>query len=138
YTIVGPTGKSFDPPIGNCWRFTKDVFERLRAEGRIYFGKDGNSQPTTVRYLSEVKGSVPWTWWPHEEVGNTDEAKKEMLALFPKEELFETPKPERLIYRILTIAMQRNDLVLDSFGGSGTTAAVAHKMQRRWIMVEVE
>jgi len=137
YSITAPSGKTFDPPPGNCWRYSKDAFEKLRAEGRIYFGKDGNSQPTTIRYLSEVKGVVPWTWWPHEEVGNTDEAKKEMLSLFPEIELFDTPKPERLVYRILTIATDPGDLVLDSFAGSGTTGAVAHKMGRRWIMVEL-
>jgi adenine-specific DNA-methyltransferase len=72
YTITAPSGKTFDPPPGNCWRYSKDAFEKLRAEGRIYFGKNGNSQPTTIRYLSEVKGVVPWTWWPHDEVGNGD------------------------------------------------------------------
>lgn len=137
YTITSPTGKKFDPPPGNCWRYSKDAFEKLRTEGRIYFGKDGNSQPTTIRYLTEVKGAVPWTWWPHEEVGNTDEAKKEMLALYEKDKIFDTPKPERLMHRILTIATKPGDLILDSFAGSGTTGAVAHKMGRRWIMVEL-
>lgn len=137
YTIVGPGGKSFDPPPGNCWRYSKDAFDKLLNEGRIYFGKDGNSQPTTIRYLSEVPGVVPWTWWPHDEVGNTDEAKKEILSLFRGEELFDTPKPERLIERILHIATNPGDLVLDSFAGSGTTGAVAQKMGRRWIMIEL-
>jgi adenine-specific DNA-methyltransferase len=90
-----------------------------------------------IRYLSEVEGYVPWTWWPHEEVGHTDESKKEIHALFGKTDAFDTPKPERLIQRILTIATDRGDLVLDSFLGSGTTAAVAHKMGRRWIGVEL-
>ena len=137
YSITSPGGKVFDPPPGNCWRFSKVAFEKLRSEGRIYFGKDGNSQPTTIRYLSEVPGTVPWTWWPHDEVGNTDEAKKEMLAFSLNEQLFDTPKPERLLHRILHIATNPGDLVLDSFGGSGTTGAVAHKMGRRWIMVEL-
>ena len=137
YSIVSPSGKTFDPPTGNCWRYSKDAFERLRAEGRIYFGKEGNSQPTTIRYLSEVPGAVPWTWWPHDEVGHNDEAKKEMLSIFTKETLFETPKPERLLHRILHIATNPGDLVLDSFLGSGTTAAVAHKMGRRWIGIEL-
>jgi adenine-specific DNA-methyltransferase len=137
YTIFAPSGKSFDPPPGNCWRYSKYVFDKLREEGRIYFGKDGNSQPTTIRYLSEVAGSVPWTWWQHEEVGHTDEAKKEILSLFAKDQLFDTPKPERLIQRIVHIATNPGDLVLDSFAGSGTTGAVAHKMGRRWIMVEL-
>ena len=137
YTIVGPTGKSFDPPPGNCWRYSEQAFQKLRDEGRIYFGKDGSSQPTTIRYLSEVEGAVPWTWWPHEEVGNTDEAKKETLTLIPGGSVFDTPKPERLIQRILHIATDEGDLVLDSFAGSGTTGAVAQKMGRRWIMVEL-
>lgn len=137
YTIIGPTGKSFDPPPGNCWRYSKDAFEKLLSEGRIYFGKDGGSQPTTIRYLTEVAGVVPWTWWPHDEVGNNDESKKEMLALFKGIELFDTPKPERLIERILHIATNPGDLVLDSFAGSGTTGAVAQKMGRRWIMCEL-
>lgn len=137
YTIRAPGGKKFDPPPGNCWRYTQEVFAKLNREGRIYFGKDGNNQPNTIRYLSEVQGSVPWTWWPHGEVGNTDEAKKEMLSLFDNNDIFETPKPERLLNRIITIATNPGDLVLDSFGGSGTTGAVAHKMGRRWIMVEL-
>jgi adenine-specific DNA-methyltransferase len=136
YEITGPTGNVFNPPEGNCWRYSKNVFEKLRAEGRIYFGKKGDSQPTTIRYLSEVDGAVPWTWWPHEEVGHTDESKKESLALFPRTP-FDTAKPERLIERILHIATNPGDLILDSFAGSGTTGAVAHKMGRRWIMVEL-
>jgi adenine-specific DNA-methyltransferase len=80
---------------------------------------------------------VPWTWWPNEEVGHTDEAKKERHALFGKVSAFDTPKPERLMHRILAIATNPGDSVLDSFAGSGTTAAVAHKMGRRWIMVEL-
>lgn len=137
YTITAPSGKTFDPPNGNCWRYSKDAFEKMRMDGRIYFGKDGNSQPTTIRYLSEVNGVVPWTWWPHDEVGNTDESKKEMLSLYKSGEIFDTPKPERLIQRIIHIATNPGDLVLDSFAGSGTTGAVAHKMGRRWIMVEL-
>jgi adenine-specific DNA-methyltransferase len=137
YEIVAPGGRVHKPPEGRCWGLSKKTFERLRAEGRIWFGKDGNSQPNVIRYLSEVEGVVPWTWWPSEEVGHTDEAKKEIHALFGKVAAFETPKPERLMHRILAIATNAGDLVLDSFGGSGTTAAVAHKMRRRWIMVEL-
>ena len=137
YEIVAPGGKRHKPPEGRCWGLSKKTFEKLRADGRIWFGRDGNSQPNVIRYLSEVEGVVPWTWWPHEEVGHTDEAKKEMHALFGKEDAFDTPKPERLIKRILTIATSVGDLVLDSFVGSGTTAAVAHKMRRQWIAVEL-
>jgi adenine-specific DNA-methyltransferase len=100
-----------------------------------------NGQPGIIRYLSEVEGVVPWTWWPHDDVGHTDEAKKESQALFGKDQTFETAKPERLIRRILEIATEPttepSDWVLDSFAGSGTTGAVAHKMGRHWIMVEL-
>lgn len=136
YEITGPTGKKFYPPDGNCWRYSEKVFSQMRQEGRIYFGKSGNSQPTTIRYLSEVEGVVPWSWWPNDEVGHNDEAKKEILALFGNN-LFDTPKPERLIQRVLHIATNPGDLVLDSFLGSGTTAAVAHKMSRRYIGMEI-
>ena len=137
YEIIAPGGKAHRPPEGRCWGLSQKTFERLRSEGRVWFGKDGNSQPNIIRYLSEVEGLVPWTWWPSEEVGHTDEAKKEIHALFGKIDAFDTPKPERLMQRILTIATNRGELVLDSFGGSGTTGAVAHKMGRRWIMVEL-
>ena len=112
-------------------------FLKLREAGRIYFGRDNSSQPNVIRYLSEVEGFVPWTWWPSSEVGHTDESKKEIHALFGKKDAFDTPKPERLIQRILHIASNPGDLVLDSFLGSGTTAAVAHKMGRRYIGIEM-
>jgi adenine-specific DNA-methyltransferase len=105
--------------------------------GRIWFGKKGNSQPGVIRYLSEDEGLVPWTWWSHEEVGHNDESKKEQLDLHPDEEAFDTPKPERLMHRIIHIATNPGDVVLDCFGGSGTTAAVAHKLGRRWITAEL-
>lgn len=137
YTITTPSGKQFDPPPGNCWRFTEERYNQLVAEGRIYFGKNGDSQPTTIRYLSEVSGVAPWTWWPCDEVGHTDSAKKEIMGIFGKTNIFDTPKPETLIRRIIHIATNPGDLVLDSFLGSGTTAAVAHKMRRRYIGIEL-
>lgn len=137
YEIVGPTGKTHVPPPGNCWKVIRAEFDKLIAENRIYFGKDGQGVPRRKEFLSLAKGLVPWTWWPHDDVGHTDEAKKEANALFGGETSFGTPKPERLIQRILHIATNPNDLVLDSFLGSGTTAAVAHKMGRRWIGIEM-
>ena len=104
----------------------------------FWFGKKGNSQPNIIRYLSEVEGLVPWTWWPHEEVGHTDEAKKEMHAFSKKDQAFDTPKPERLLKRIIEISTNEKDIVLDCFAGSGTTGAVASKMKRKWLMVEIE
>lgn len=137
YEIVSPSGRLFKPSDGRCWGLAQRTFEKLRSEGKIYFGKDGDSQPNLIRYLSEVEGMVPWTWWPHEEVGHTDESKKECNALFGADVSFGTPKPERLLQRILHIATNPGDLVLDSFLGSGTTAAVAHKMGRRYIGIEM-
>ena len=137
YKIKAPGGKVHEPPEGRCWSTTEDNYKQLLADGRIYFGQDNNSQPNVIRYLSEVDGHVPWTWWPHQETGHTDEAKKEMHSLFGKEDAFDTPKPERLMQRVIEIASDPGDWVLDSFAGSGTTGAVAHKMGRRWIMVEL-
>ena len=137
YEVVTPSGKRHRPPEGRCWGIARATYERLLSEGRIYFGKNGDAQPNIIRYLSEVAGVAPWTWWPSDEVGHTDESKKEIHSLFGKTAAFDSPKPERLIQRILHIATNPGDLVLDSFAGSGTTGAVAHKMGRRWIMIEL-
>ncbi len=137
YEVVTPSGKKFRPPEGRCWGIAQATYQRLLGEGRIYFGKKGDAQPNIIRYLSEVPGIAPWTWWPSDEVGHTDEAKKEIHALFGKVDAFASPKPERLIDRIFHIATNPGDLILDSFLGSGTTAAVAHKMGRRWIGIEM-
>lgn len=138
YEIVSPiTGKRHKPPEGSCWKVIEPEYKRLLAEGRIYFGRDGNAVPSRVQYLRDIEGVVPWTWWPHDEVGHTDESKREIQILFGKSDAFDTPKPERLINRIVHVATNPGDWVLDSFAGSGTTGAVAHKMGRRWIMVEL-
>lgn len=137
YEVVTPGGAVHRPPEGRCWGISRATYERLLAQGRIYFGKDGRGQPNIIRYLSEVPGVAPWTWWPSDEVGHTDESKKEIHALFGKVAAFDSPKPERLIQRVLHISTNEGDLVLDSFLGSGTTAAVAHKMGRRYIGIEM-
>jgi len=137
YEIVAPNGKHHKPPSGNCWKIIEPEYKKLLAENRVYFGKTGGGVPRRKEFLSTAKGLVPWTWWPHEECGHTDEAKKECNVLFGGYISFGTPKPERLIHRVLTIATNPGDLVLDSFLGSGTAAAVAHKMGRRWIGIEV-
>ncbi len=137
YEIIGPTGKKLLPPPGNCWKIIRSEYDKLLADNRVYFGKNGTGVPRRMEFLSTAKGLVPWTWWPHEEVGHTDESKKESNEIFGGDISFDTPKPERLIQRILQIATNENDLVLDSFLGSGTTAAVAHKMGRRYIGIEM-
>lgn len=137
YEIKAPGGKIHTPPSGRCWGIAKSTFEKYLGEERIYFGKDNNGQPNLIRYLDEVPGVAPWTWWPSTEVGHNDISKKETLYIFGNENIFDTPKPELLIQRILHIASNPGDLILDSFLGSGTTAAVAHKMGRRWIGIEL-
>ena len=137
YPVTTPSGRTIYPPEGRHWSVLEPKFLDLVAQGKVFFGKNGDSAPGLIRYFSEIEGLVPWTWWPHEEVGHTDESKKEIHALFGKSAAFDTPKPERLLKRILDIATNPGDLVLDSFAGSGTTGAVAQKMGRRWIMVEL-
>lgn len=108
------------------------------ADKRIWFGESGNNAPRVKKFLSEVQaGLVPSSIWMHTEVGTTGAAKAQLTALFPGETPFSTPKPEQLIERVIQIASNEGDLVLDSFAGSGTTGAVAHKMGHRWIMVEL-
>ncbi|WP_083717840.1 site-specific DNA-methyltransferase [Vibrio lentus] len=137
FPVFGPKGEEHWPSDGTSWRYTKDKFEELIKDNRVWFGKNGTARPAIKRFLSEVTSTMPsTTWWSYQEVGHNDEAKKESKALFGKG-VFSTPKPERLIERILTLATNPGDLVLDSFAGSGTTGAVAQKMGRRWIMVEL-
>ena len=137
YEIVAPNGKVHTPPPGNCWKVVEPEFKKALVDGRVTFGSDGNGVPRRKQFLSEAKGIVPWTWWPQDEVGHTGESKDEVNALFGSDISFDTPKPERLIQRIIHIASNPGDLVLDSFLGSGTTAAVAQKMGRHWIGVEM-
>ena len=139
YEITLPSGRVVVPPSGNFWRFSKATLESAVAEGRAYFGKDGNRLPIIKRYLTDVQqGVVPRTWWTAEEAGTNQSAKRDHLRkLLPEIEPFGTPKPEELLSLILHIATNPGDLVLDSFLGSGTTAAVAHKMGRRWIGIEM-
>ena len=145
YEIVTPAGVTKKPPKGRCWSTLEENYRELLADGpqeppsrlgRVYFGKNGRGMPNIIRYLDEDEGLVPWTWWPNGEVGHNDEAKKEQLELHPTAEAFDTPKPERLMERIIRIGSNPGDIVLDCFLGSGTTAAVAHKLGRRWIGIE--
>lgn len=138
FPIVSPTGKEHWPPKGTSWRFTKEKMAELISEKRIWFGEHGNNVPRLKRFLSDVSDTIPaTTWWDYQSFGHNDEAKREAKALVDDDDVFGTPKPERLISKVLELATSSGDLVLDSFAGSGTTGAVAHKMGRRWIMVEL-
>lgn len=140
YSIVAPSSRIIEgPPSGTYWRVSEPSFHQLQADGRIWWGRDGDGIPAQKRFLTEVKsGVVPATLWLHTDAGHNGEAKNEIRALFPElDDLFLTPKPERLLRRVLEIGSVPGDLVLDSFAGSGTTGAVAHKMGRRWVMIEL-
>ncbi len=138
FPIVSPTGKEHWPPKGTSWRFTKERIAELIADNRIWFGETGNNVPRFKRFLSDVADSIPaTTWWDYQNFGHNDEAKREAKVLAGEEAVFATPKPERLIKNIIHLATRAGEVVLDSFAGSGTTGAVAHKMGRRWIMIEL-
>jgi len=137
YEIKTPSGRTLFPPEGRCWLFTKERFEEMVKDNRIWFGENGDNVPRVKKFLSEVKeGVTAMTLWLRDEVGDNQEAKRE-VKIFNEKNVFTTPKPERLIKRILTLASSKDDYVLDSFLGSGTTSAVAHKMNRKWIGIEL-
>ncbi|RDU61385.1 site-specific DNA-methyltransferase [Helicobacter sp. MIT 14-3879] len=169
YPITTPSGKVVYPPSGSCWQTSKENYEKLLQDNRIYFGKNNDSKPQIKQFLSEVQqGVVSKTLWRYDEVGHNQIAKQEIKAMF-KDEIFDTPKPEKLLQRILEIASnaatppqgegllpskihspslaegargwvssaQNASLVLDFFAGSGTTLAVAQKLGRKWLGVEM-
>ena len=137
YEIISPIGKSFWPPKGRSWQFGFKKYEEMVADNRIWFGADGTNVPRIKKFLSDVQdGITPLTIWGRDEVGDNQEAKKEAKDLYP-DNPFGTPKPERLLERVLMLATKEGDIVLDSFLGSGTTSAVAHKMGRKHIGIEL-
>ena len=137
FEIVGPDGTKHWPPKGRCWVFSPSKYKEMLSDGRIVFGRDGTGRPSVKKFLSEISaGMLPQSVWLHDEVGHNQESSREIRELFP-DNPFSTPKPERLLQRIIRLATNPGDLVLDSFAGSGTTGAVAHKMGRHWIMVEL-
>lgn len=138
YSITTPSGRVIPgPPTGRYWRSSLETLQKLDADNRIWWGHDGNNSPAPKRYLSEVRGAVPQTVWTYQQVGHNQTAKNEIQSLFPGQNPFATPKPERLLERIIHIATNPGDIVLDCFAGSGTTAAVAQKMGRRWVTCEL-
>lgn len=137
YEITTPSGRKLLPTEGRCWAASPKRYAELLADKRLWFGESGNNVPALKRFLSEVQdGTVAKTIWFRGEVGDNQDAKREVTAFNPND-VFATPKPEKLIQRVLQLASEAGDWILDSFAGSGTTGAVAHKMGRRWIMVEL-
>jgi adenine-specific DNA-methyltransferase len=136
YDIETPAGGIVKPPAGRCWGATEPVFKKYLSEKRVYFPNGGTGRPRIKQYQGEEIGLAPMTWWEASFAGDNQAAKKEIITLFG-DDIFGTPKPEKLLMNIVHIATNSGDLVLDSFAGSGTTGAVAHKMGRRWIMIEL-
>ena len=143
YEIMGPTGKSFYPPKGYCWRFSKERFEELRKDNRIWFGADGNNSPLPKLFLTEVQdGVTPMTIWTFDEVGHGQEATRELRKIFD-DAVFTNPKPLRYLHRIINLGLNKNDLILDFFSGSSTTAHAVMQLNaedggnRKFIMVQL-
>ena len=145
YSITCPSGRVIPgPPAGSYWRVSEEKFWEMDRDGRIWWGKDGNNVPAPKIFLSEVSdGIVPQTLWEYEEVGHTQDAKKEIKKIFEGDTPFDTPKPYQLIERILQIATNAESIILDSFAGSGTTAHAVLNMNktdgghRQFILVEM-
>jgi adenine-specific DNA-methyltransferase len=138
YSVTTPGGKFIPgPPPGTYWRISEKELWRLHDDGQVWWGRDQKGMPNTKTYLGVVEGKIPQTIWKYSDVGHNDQAKGEVQALIPHVAPFSTPKPERLLERIIQIGSNPGDIVLDCFAGSGTTAAVAHKLGRRWITVEL-
>ena len=122
YAITSPNGKTHNPPKGRCWVYNQDKMNDLIKDGRVWFGKDGNGVPRLKKYLAETEIKItPDTLWLGKDVGTNKEAKKHLIKLFPDKEVFDTPKPERLLKRIFEIASDEDDLVLDAYVGAGTS-----------------
>lgn len=146
YEITSPSGKKFLPPPSRCWVVSKAKYQELLEDNRIWFGKDGTARPYKKTFLSEVQsGIVPETLWLHKDAGHNIEAKRMLRELFEGQtDLFDTPKPTRLIKRVLQLSTEPDDIVLDSFAGSGTTGHATLDLNkedggnRKFILVEME
>lgn len=144
YEITSPSGESFLPPTGRCWAIAENTFLDLVKDNRIWFGTKRNSRPRRKLFLSEIEGANTWTWWTNVEVGHNQEAAKEVKQLLGGTDIFTSPKPTRLIKRILDLSTSKDSVILDFFGGSSTTAhAVMQKNaedggNRRYILVQIQ
>ena len=144
YSITTPSGKIVAPPKGSHWRMLESDFWKMYNEGRILFGMDGNGSPAIKLFLKDVQdGIVPRTLWLHSEVGHTQDGKREIQSLFPGEMPFDTPKPTKLISQTIQISCKNEDLIMDFFSGSATTAHSVMKLNaedgghRKYIMVQL-
>lgn len=146
YEVITPSGRKVLPPNGRCWLLTKERFEEFKADNRIWFGKDGGNVPRIKRFKSEVKdGITPMTVWTYNEVGHTQDAKKEIKEIFSESKTpFGTPKSLKLMERVIDLGTDKDSIILDSFAGSGTTAHAVLNLNkqdggnRKFILVEME
>ena len=144
YEITTPAGARMKPPAGRCWALAERTFVGLAADNRIWFGKGGKSRPRLKKFLNEGEGVTTWTWWPHAEVGHNQEATKELNQIMGRPDLFDNPKPTRLVRRLLQLATGKDSIVLDSFAGSGTTGNAVLQLNkedggtRKFILVEMD
>jgi adenine-specific DNA-methyltransferase len=142
YKITLPSGRVVEPPEGRCWGVIEPNYKELLKNEMMYFGSDGNGAPAVKRFLKDMDGMVPWTWWAHQDVGHSQDGLKRLMRLFGREESFLTAKPPRLISRIFEISTSKSDIVLDFFAGSGTTGEAVvslnsqDKGSRSFILVE--
>ena len=132
FEVITPSGKSYPPPDGRCWALAKKTYDELYADNRLWFGKDGNARPRLKKFLSESEGVNAWTWWSNSEVGDNQSSAKEIKKILGSSDIFDNPKPTRLIRRMLQLTVDDGDIVLDFFAGSATTghAVVAHSLER--------
>ena len=144
YKITTPGGAEYYPPAGTCWKNVEEVYLQQAAEGRFWYGTDGKGMPRRKTYLAEKQGRNMWTWWPNSEVGHTQEATKEIKSLFADTPtVFDFPKPTRLLKRMISVASQNDDIILDFFSGSATTAHAVMQLNaedggnRRFILVQL-
>jgi site-specific DNA-methyltransferase (adenine-specific)/adenine-specific DNA-methyltransferase len=144
YEITTPSGRRLKPTAGRCWAIAPATLQTLIADNRIWFGKNGNARPRLKKFLAETEGITAWTWWPNSEVGHNQEATKELNEIVRKPDVFDNPKPSRLLLRILQLATEKESWILDSFSGSGTTGHAVLQLNkkdggnRRFILVEME
>ncbi|WP_377291534.1 site-specific DNA-methyltransferase [Rhizobium sp. SG2393] len=138
FPIIGPTGKSFLPPKGRYWRCNQSQYENWLNDGRITFGLKGTGRPMLKKYLREMdEGLKLSSWWPHNENGSNKEASIHLKSIISEGNVFQTPKPEKLLKNIIQVSTSAGDMILDSFAGSGTSASAAHKLNRKWIAIEM-
>ncbi|HHY19315.1 MAG TPA: site-specific DNA-methyltransferase, partial [Firmicutes bacterium] len=145
YEIITPSGRIVNPSEGRCWALSKERFQELVDDNRIWFGVNKNNVPRLKRFLSEVQdGRVPVTWWTRKECGDNQEARRELINIMDNVDVvFDTPKPVRLIKKILQIATNEQDIIMDFFSGSATTAHAVMQLnaedngKRKFIMVQL-